>query len=63
MTPEQEAALLAHGQQVADEQMLETLITLDPVAYDQFMYIKDHAYTDQSLVDFVQVWRSLYEAS
>jgi len=62
MTPEQEAALLAHGQQVADQQMLETLLTLDPVAREQFDYIKDHAYTDQSLADFVQVWRDLYEA-
>lgn len=61
MTPEQEAALLAYGQQEADRQMLETLLTLDPLAREHFDYIKDHVYTDQTLVDFVQVWRDLYE--
>lgn len=62
MTPEQETALLAHGQAEADRQMLETLLSLDPVAREQFDYIHAHAYTDMPLVDFVQEWRDVYES-
>ncbi len=61
MTREEEIALIAQGQREADRQLLETLTSLDPVAYEQFMYIKDHAYSDMPLVDFAQVWRELYE--
>lgn len=61
MTTEQEIALIMQGQREADRQMLETLTSLDLVAYEQFMYIKDHAYSDMPLVDFVQVWREWYE--
>lgn len=61
MTTQEEIALLLQGQGEADRQMLETLTSLDPVAYEQFVYIYEHAYCDIPLVDFVQVWRELYE--
>ena len=61
MTDQEESALLADGQTEADRQMLETLLTLDPVAYENFMYLKDHAYSDQTLSDFTQVWREWYQ--
>jgi len=63
MTDDEEAAILAEGWAIADAQMLETLLTLDPVAHEQFMYIAEHAYSDMPLVDFVQVWRDLYDAA
>jgi len=61
MTREEEIALIAQGQREADRQLLDTLLSLDPVAYEQFIYIATHAYSDMPLVDFVQVWRDLYE--
>jgi hypothetical protein len=62
VTTQEEIALIMQGQIEADRQMLETLTSLDPVAYDQFIYIYENAYCDIPLVDFVQVWRELYEA-
>lgn len=59
MTDEEETALLAQGQAEADRQMLETLLSLDPVAREQFDYIAAH-YSGMPLVDFVQEWRGVY---
>jgi hypothetical protein len=61
MTDQEEAELLEWGDQEAKRQMLETLITLDPVAYEQFMYVKDRVYANLDLADFVQHWREVYE--
>lgn len=63
MTEQEDAALLAQGQMESDMQMLETLLTLDPVAREQFDYLHMHAYCDQSLADFTQVWREWYQVS
>lgn len=59
MTDQEEADLLSEGQAIADQQMLETLLALDPVAREQFDAIAE-LYSDMPLVDFVQYWRELY---
>lgn len=58
MTPEEEAALLAQGQQLADQQLLETLLTLDDPARAYFDSIYEVRGGD--LDDFVQYWRETY---
>ena len=59
MTDQEETDLLSEGQAIADQQMLETLLTLDPVAREYFDSIAE-LYSDMSLVDFVQYWRDMY---
>lgn len=58
MTEEEEQVLLAEGQALADQQMLETLLTLNDV---------DRGYFDSifevhggNLDDFAQYWRETY---
>ena len=59
MTDEEEATLLTEGQTIADQQMLETLLTLDDTARDYFDAIYEIHGGD--LDDFVQYWRGTYE--
>lgn len=62
MTPQDDAALWAWGQQEADRQMLETLLTLDPVEQEYFDTLA-HCYAQDGipLVDFVQDWREFHQ--
>jgi len=61
MTEQEEADLLAQGQAMADQQMLETLLSLNEADRLYFDYVAAH-YSGMPLDEFVQVWRDVYEA-